>query len=263
MNRLRSDKIPKKYSGTALPDVSVPATGSLISEDKILSDDRSFQIIASKTNGKRDPNIVKDSFFTLKRGATFHVISENYAYKTETYYSILQHELKGEAVQPTSRAILDAYVVPLCLERAKLAGIPVCTWGISQGYIPLPAILYGVNYFATPSDYFVVRDTDQAKEMIKHLTNKGKYPFCFQKLTDDATIHSCVGIFGKTTSSCPEIPLLVQKVYEQFLMPLVTMIFVKNGDSYLLSSLSPTKYSHLSADERSILNAYLSGQEFL
>jgi len=263
MNRLRGDKIPKKYYGTALTDVSVPATGSLIPEDKIFSDDQSFQIIASKTNGKRDPNIVKDSRFTLKRGDTFHVISENYAYKTETYYSILQHELKGEAVQPTSRAILDAYVVPLCLERAKLAGIPVCTWGISQGYIPLPAILYGVNYFATPSDYFVVRDTDQAKEVIKHLTNKGKYPFCYQKLTDDAMVHSCVGIFGKTTSSCPEIPPLVQKVYQQFLMPLVTMNFVKTADSYLLSSLSPTKYSHLSADERSILNAYLSGQEFL
>ena len=45
-------------------------------------------------------------------------------------------------------------------------------------------------------------------------------------------------------------PSLSEKVYEQFLIPLVTMIFVKTEDSYLLSSLSPTKYSHLSADER-------------
>jgi hypothetical protein len=263
MNRPRNDKILKKYFGPALPDALVPATGSIIPEDNLSSNDPSFQITLPKTNAKRDPNIVKDSLFTLKRSDVFHIISENYAYKTETYYSILHHELKGEPVQPTSRAILDAYVVPLSLERAKLAGIPVCTWGISQGYIPLPAILYGLNYFATPSDYFVVRDMDQAKEIIKHLTNKGKYPFCYQKLTDDATIHSCVGIFGKTTSPGPSIPLLVQKVYEQFLIPLVTMIFVKTADSYLLSSLSPTKYSHLSAEERTILNAYLSGQEFL
>lgn len=260
MNRLGSDKIPKKYSGPALPDARVQTTGSIIPEDKIFP---SFQILFPKTNTKRDPTILKDSLFALKRGDITHIISENYAYKTETYYSILHHELRGEPVLPASRAILDAYVVPLSLERAKLAGIPVCTWGISQGYVPLPAILYGLNYFATPSDYFVVRDMDQAKEIIKHVTNKGKYPFCYQKLTDDAKVHSCVGIFGKTTSPGPSIPSLVEKVYKQFLIPLVTMIFVKTADSYLLSSLSPTKYSHLSADERTILNAYLSGQEFL
>ena len=263
MNRIKSGKNPEKYPDPALPDVLVPATGSIMHDEGLSFDTLFSQKTPPKMNGKRDPGVVKDSLFTLKRGDIFHIISENYAYKTETYYSILQHELRGEPVQPASRAILDAYVVPLSLERAKLAGIPVCTWGISQGYVPLPAILYGLNYFATPSDYFIVRDTDQAKEMIKHLTNKGKYPFCYQKLTDDATIHTCVGIFGKTTSPVPEIPPLVQKVYEHFLIPLVTMIFVKTGDSYLLSSLSPTKYSHLSAEERTILNAYLSHQEFL
>jgi hypothetical protein len=260
MNRTKSDKILKKYSGQELPAFHVPKTRSILQEDTLSSNDPSFEKTPAK---KRDQNMVKDSLLTIKRGDTFHVISENYAYKTETYYSILQHELKGEPVQPTSRAILDANVVPLSLERAKLAGIPVCAWGISQAYIPLPAILYGLNYFASPSDYFVARDTDQAKEIIKHLTNKGKYPFCYQKLEDHATIHSCVGIFGKTTSPGPEIPSLVQKVYEQFLIPLVTMIFVKTGDLYLLSSLSPTKYSHLSAEERTILNAYMSCQEFL
>ena len=41
------------------------------------------------------------------------------------------------------------------------------------------------------------------------------------------------------------------------------MVFVKTGDQYLLSSLAPTKYSQLSADERTLLAAYLSHQEFL
>jgi hypothetical protein len=263
MNTLRSDKPHKKYSGPALPEVSVPANKSILPADDILTHNRSFSQISSKTNEKRDPTIVKDSLFTLRRGEISYIISENYAYKTEAYYSILQHELRGEPVQPASRAILDAYVVPLCLERANLAGIPVCTWGISQAYIPLPAILYGLNYFASPSDYFVIREMDQAKEIIKHITNKGKYPFCYQKLTDEATIHSCISIFGKTTSPEPSIIQIVKRVYEQFLIPLVTMNFVKTADSYLLSSLSPTKYSHLMTDERTILTAYLTGQEFV
>ena len=61
------------------------------------------------------------------------MISEDYSYKTEPYYTILHHELDGKIVSPTSSAVLDAFVVPICLERPKSAGIPVCEWGISQG----------------------------------------------------------------------------------------------------------------------------------
>jgi hypothetical protein len=213
--------------------------------------------------GKREQGILKDSLFFIRRGDTYHVISENYSYKTETYYSILCHELEGKPVRPASSAILDAYVVPLCLERAKRGGIPVCDWGISQGYVPLPAILYGLNYFATASDFFVVDDNAKAKEVIKHITNIGKYPFCYQKLDEGATIHSCIGIFGKTAAPCTRISQLAGKVYEQFSIPLVTMVFVKIGEQYRLSSLAPTKYSQLSGEERTLLSAYLSHQEFL
>jgi hypothetical protein len=255
--------IPEKYSSTALPAAS-GLTSDVIAQECGTSPDRqSLRKTAAKTNGKRDPNIIKDSLFTVRRGDTFHIISENYSYKTEAYYAILHHELEGTPVCPSSSAILDAYVVPICLERAKLAGIPVCTWGISQVYVPLPSILYGLNYFATTADYFVVNTSEQAKEVIKHITNKGKYPFCYQKLPDSASVHSCVGIFGKTTSPCPTIAHHAKSVYEHFSIPLVTMVFVKSGDQYFLSSLAPTKYSRLGAEERALLTAYLSHQEFL
>ena len=222
-----------------------------------------FRKTTVKPNGKREPAILKDSVFFIRRGEMNHVISENYSYKTETYYSILCHELEGKPVRPSSSAILDAYVVPLCLERAKRGGIPVCDWGISQGYVPLPAILYGMNYFATTSDFFVVADNVKAKEVIKHITNIGKYPFCYQKLDESATIHSCIGIFGKTDTPCTRISPLAEKVYELFSIPLVTMVFVKSGEDYRLSSLAPTKYSQLSGEERTLLSAYLAHQEFL
>jgi hypothetical protein len=216
-----------------------------------------------KSNGKREHGVLKDSLIFLMRDDMFHIISENYSYKTEAYYSILCHELEGKNVRPSSRVILDAYVVPLCLERAKRGGIPVCNWGISQVYVPLPAILYGLNYFATTSDFFVVEDNTKAKEVIKHITNIGKYPFCYQKLDEGATIHSCIGIFGKTATPCPRISHLAEKVYEHFSIPLVTMVFVKVDEEYMLSSLAPVKYSQLSGEERTLLSAYISHQEFL
>lgn len=216
-----------------------------------------------KTNGHHENGLLRDSLHILERQGVSHVISEDYSYKTESYYTILSYELAEKNVRPASSAILDAYVVAICLERAKLAGIPVAEWGISQGYVPLPSIIYGLNYFATSADFFLVTDSEKAKEVIAHVTNKGKYPFCYQKIPPGATIHSCVSIFGRTTDSCAAIAGHARKIYELFSIPLVTMVFVKTGDEYRLSSLSPTKYTRISGDERALLTAYLSHQEFL
>ena len=217
----------------------------------------------SKTNGHRETGLLRDSLHILERDGIWHVISEDYSYKTEPYYTILSYELAEKNVRPASSAVLDAYVVPICLERATLAGIPVAEWGISQGYSPVPSIIYGLNYFATSADFFLVTDSEKAKEVIAHVTNKGKYPFCYQKIPPGGTIHSCVSIFGRTTDSCAAIAGHARKVFELFSIPLVTMVFVRTGREYRLSSLSPTKYSRISSDERALLTAYLAHQEFL
>jgi len=212
---------------------------------------------------KREPALYRDAFFEIRQDNAVHVISENYAYKTESYYSILRHELEGRTARPSSSAVLDAYVVPLCLERCRIAGIPVCEWGISQGYAPLPAILYGLNYFATTKEYHVVRDDGQAKEAIRHLTNRGKYPFCYQKIPDAAVISTCISVFGKTFGKCRNVEHLAGQVYDLFSIPLFTMVTVSEEGSHRLSSLSPTRYSQLAPEERSLLLAHLRHQEFL
>ena len=212
---------------------------------------------------KREPGFVRDALFTVERNHVLHIVSEQYFYKTEPYYTILRHELEGKTVMPSSSAVLDASVVPICLERAHLAGIPVCECGISQGYVPLPSILYGLNYFATSSDYSVVSDTEKAKEVIRHITNKGKYPFCYQELKDGAAIDSCVAVFGTIAGADESTAAIAQKVYEAFAIPLVTLVLVRYGDRCLLSSLAPTKYSQLTPAERVLLAAYLQHQEFL
>ena len=212
---------------------------------------------------RKDHAMVRDSLAVIQRDSACHVIAEDYSYKSEAYYTILAREQAGEATRPSSRDVLDAFVVPVCLERAKRAGIPVAEWGISQAYVPLPAILYGINYFATATDYAVVRDADQAKDVIKHITNRGKYPFCYQKIDDDAAICTCTAVFGKTTDSCAAIAGYAEKLYGLFSIPLVNMVFVRNGDTCALSSLAPTRYTRLSPGERAFLAAYRDHQVFL
>jgi hypothetical protein len=216
-----------------------------------------------KAGVRKEPVISRDMLYSIQLDGSTHIISEDYAYKSDTYYTILQQEMGGRVVRPSSAAVLDAYVVPICLERAHLAGIPVCEWGISQGYAPLPSLVYGLNYFASSADYSVIHDSEKGKEIIKHITNKGKYPFCFQKLKDGAEITTTVSIFGKTMDTGPGIAELAHQVYELFAIPLVTIVFVRYGDRCCLSSLSPTRYSRLSVAERTLITAYISHQEFL
>ena len=147
-----------------------------------------------KRNGNR--LLRRDLIHEKVRGDLTYIISEDYSYKTEAYYRILTLEMEGRKTVPSTRDLLEAYVVPVCLTRAKGAGIPVCEWGISDERVPIPSILYGISYFADPSEYSLVRDIETADPVIKYITGNGKYPFCYQPVPETADIVSCVAIFG-------------------------------------------------------------------
>jgi hypothetical protein len=201
--------------------------------------------------------------YLVNRNGGLFVVSENYTYKTEPYYLILSKELNGERVFPDSRSVLDASVVPVCLERASRAGVPVADCFISQSCGKVPAILYGLNYFSCPSEYAVVRGMDSATGVIRHITNSGKYPFCCQPLQEGDEVVATPAIFGKVLGHGDEISRSAELLFAEFHLPLVTLVWVHRGGHYLLSSLTPTRYSALSPQEKSLLRVFLSGQECL
>jgi len=208
-------------------------------------------------NKSKDHVPKKNIMYTLKEDNSRYIINESYFYKTEPYYTIVKNEHEGIKTEPSSADVLDAYVVPICLEKAKLAGIPIADWVISYQYVSLPAVVYGLNYFSTPSDHFVVKDLEEAKRVIKHVTNHGKYPFCYQKVSESSAVASCVSIFGKTINCCEGVSSLAEKVYDTFRIPLVDMVMIKEGSKYKLSALAPVKYSKLSKEESELLQNLL------
>lgn len=199
----------------------------------------------------------KNIMYTLNKSGTVYIINENYFYKTEPYYTIVQNEFEGIRTVPSSSAVLDAYIVPICLEKARMAGIPVCEWVVSYAYITLPAIVYGLNYFSTPSEHFVVKDFTSAKKAIKHVTNYGKYPFCYQKISDEAEVAVYSSIFGRTVDCSEEVETLAEKIYAVFNIPLVSLVLVRDLGGYRLSSLAPVMYSQLSEKERELMKSIL------
>ncbi|MDM7934141.1 MAG: RimK-like ATPgrasp N-terminal domain-containing protein [Methanothrix sp.] len=196
--------------------------------------------------------------YTLKENDSRYIVNESYFYKTEPYYTIVENENEGIRTVPSSSDVLDAYIVPICLEKAKLAGIPVCEWVISYQYVSLPAVVYGLNYFSTPSDHFLVRGLDEARSVIKHVTNRGRYPFCYQKIGETSEVVECASIFGKTINCCRSLSSLAERIYEVFRIPLVNIVMIRDGDSFLLSSLAPVRYSQLSKDETELLQYLLN-----
>ena len=202
----------------------------------------------------------RNIMYTIKENDSQYIINESYFYKTEPYYTIVKNEYDGVKTIPSSSDVLDAYIVPLCLEKAKMAEIPVCDWVISYQYISLPAVIYGLNYFSTPSDRFVVKDVVEAKKVIKHVTNLGKYPFCYQKIADGSAVVKCVSIFGKTINCCEKVSVLADKIYSAFRIPLVEIVLVKDESGYRLSALAPVKYSQLSKEETEMLQNLLDSK---
>ncbi|VVB72130.1 Uncharacterised protein [uncultured archaeon] len=208
-------------------------------------------------NKRKDHVPKKDIMYTLKEDDSQYIVNESYFYKTEPYYTIVKNENEGIKTTPSSTDVLDAYIVPICLEKAKLAGIPICDWTISYQYVSLPAIVYGLNYFSTPSDHFLVSDLEAAKIVIKHVTNRGRYPFCYQKISDTASVAKCVSIFGKTINCRENVSTMAEKIYEVFRVPLVEIVLVKDEMGLCLSSLAPVKYSQLAKEETEMLQDLL------
>jgi len=213
--------------------------------------------ISSKSH-KRGAGILhkKTSLFDkditeMYSGNNLFVLSNEYHYKTESYYRIvLRENQNGYKITPSSDEVLDAYVVPICLTKAEMVGIPVCEWGISDTYCPLPSMIYGINYYSDSSKFEVVKDLETAKEAIKKVTHGGKYPFCFQRLPPNSEIKTFSTLFGKNTTTDPEICALLEKIYEVFEIPVAKIILIYDGEKYYLSSISPMRNSEISSDEK-------------
>ena len=69
----------------------------------------------------------------------------DYRYLKEGYYKSLDAELKGMRVYPTCQEIIDAYTVPLCMQKARAAGIPIPKYSITNNYVEPPVIAYSLN----------------------------------------------------------------------------------------------------------------------
>lgn len=174
----------------------------------------------------------------------------DYSYLTSGYYRSLDGELQGLRLIPTSADALDAYVVPIAMEKALASGLPVPAFHIATSRFPAtPMMAYPVNPFSTKGELLVDADALEARR--KGLTYTGKYAVLCQELPEDYRIDVVRCVLGLTV--VPEYEAFAQAVFETFRLPLARVRVIVTAKAFLLSAIMPLPFAELTPDERELV----------
>lgn len=177
-------------------------------------------------------------------------LNGDYTYLTHGYYASLDAEQRGETVVPTAAECLDAYVVPIALEVARRAGLPVPESQLVTDRWPAPPLLaYPVNPFSSRGE--LLADAAAVTSRRNGLTYTAKYPVLCQTLPDDCRIDVVRIVLG--TTAVAEYAAFATDVWTAFRIPLMKVRVIVSRDAYHFSGIEPLPYKALTADERRVL----------
>ncbi|MFH1699466.1 MAG: hypothetical protein ABIE07_02670 [Candidatus Zixiibacteriota bacterium] len=191
----------------------------------------------------------------LKNSGTLVNLAGNYDYLSSGYYLSQDRENSGHIIRPTCKEMLDAYVPPLFLEKARLAGILVPEYYISNGYFESPVIVDPINPFTLKGR--VILKSGKARTIAKSLTRNYTYAICCQEIPACGKIKYFRSVLGWSVS--PKYRELSNIVWEVFDIPLarVRVICTANGEC-LLSDISPLFIEDLGVREIRYVQEHVS-----
>lgn len=188
----------------------------------------------------------------LRSDAVFVNLDGDYSYLGDGYYRSLEAEHEGLQAIPTPGEALDAYVVPLALQKAAAAGIAVPRWEIvndSTFGFPPPVVIYPINPWQDEGR--VVESSAQLEDAIKSLSMSGKYPMVCQELPPDSRVDTLRLVLGHCLK--PEFRDLADRLWRIFRLPLARVKVIVTADAYLFSAIEPLEREELTQNEKAII----------
>jgi hypothetical protein len=177
-------------------------------------------------------------------------LSGDYSYLSVGYYVSQDLESERALIHPTCAEVMDAYVMPLFLEKAKRAGLPISDYYISNGYFEPPVIVDTINPFM--SRHSVVLKAAAQERIAKSLTRNFTYAISCQELPHRARVSHFHAVLG--WSAIPKFRELAQAVWRTFGMPLAKVRVMTCSDGrLLLSGLQPLPFARLTEREQLFL----------
>jgi len=183
-------------------------------------------------------------------GADLANMAGDYGYLSSGYYRSLDAELEGLEVMPTTLDALDAYVVPIAMEKARLAGLPVPAFHLATTrFPPTPFMAYPVNPFSSKGE--LVADAEQLAARRNGLTYTGKYAVLCQELPEDYRIDVVRCVLGR--SLVPEYAAFTEAVFAVFRLPLARVRVIVTAKAFLLSAFLPLPLDQLTPEELALV----------
>ncbi len=177
-------------------------------------------------------------------------LSGDYSYMSEAYYLSLEAELEQERVLPTTEDALDAYVVPIAMEKARQQAIDIPQYDIIMDKLTPPVLAYPINPFSTKFE--LVQAGDDLNKKLRTLTKIGKYATLCQRLPTDFRLDVVRCILGQCLS--PDYHEFSRRIFEVFRLPLMRIRVIVTTSSYLLSAIEPLTFEELTINEKKLLN---------
>jgi hypothetical protein len=236
----------------------LPRSGALTSPFQGAGAHRGGPILISETYTTKDLQVTSGKSFMTNLAAKMDYIGyledENcyvnltgyYGYLENAYYASQELKAEDKDIHPTCGEVLDAYVVPIFLEKAKLAGLPVPEYYVTNGYFEPPVIVDSMNPFMSRQS--VVLRNGHQERVAKSMTRNFTYAICCQDFPEGAKIGNFRSILG--WSAKPQFQPLAEAVWRVFHIPLaiVRIIILENGEM-MLSNLQPLPFVRLSPRE--------------
>lgn len=195
-----------------------------------------------------DPAALGDGVFG--DGVEVANMAGDYGYLSRGYYGSLDAELEGLGVIPTTADALDAYVVPIAMAKARLAGVAVPEFHLATSRFPPPPLMaYPVNPFSDRGE--LLADAAAIEARRNGLTYTGKYAALCQELPEDCRIDVLRVVLGR--SSVEEYRDFAARVFAVFRLPLARLRVIVTPKAYLLSALLPLPLEQLTAQERALV----------
>lgn len=177
-------------------------------------------------------------------------LAGNYDYLSDGYYLSEDYENAGRAIRPLCKEMLDAYVPPLFLEKARLAGSPVPEYYLSNGYFEPPVIVDPINPFTLRGR--VVLKSGKAKSIAKSLTRNFTYAVCCQEIPEGGKVAYFRSVLGWALQ--PRYRELSAIVWNVFGIPLARVrVIITAGNRALLSDIAPLFIEDLGVRETEYL----------
>ncbi len=186
----------------------------------------------------------------LADSGTLVNLAGNYDYLSRGYYLSQDYENGGRRIRPTCKEMLDAYVPPLFLEKARLAGVPVPEYYISNGHFEPPVIVDPINPFTLKGR--MVLKSGKAESIAKSLTRNFTYAVCCQEIPEGGKVMYFRSVLGWAVQ--PKFRPHSSLVWAVYGIPLARVRVIRTGsDEFLLSDISPLFMEDLGVRETDYL----------